>query len=123
MDAIWHVRPLRHHNSYSPPEVDRIWGIWGSYHDIPKAIFYLPKGDYNPNIYPIIMYIVVSIFFSIIPIKPLENPIFDHKFIVASTSLLSPIPTSVILSGMPISSFLGCGIGCIASVGLVWPKP
>ena len=33
-----------------------------------KPIFYLLKGDYKPNIYPII--IVVSIFFSIIPIKP-----------------------------------------------------
>ena len=32
---------------YSPPEVDRIWGIWGSYYNIPKAIFYLPKGDYR----------------------------------------------------------------------------
>ena len=24
----------------------RIWGIRGSYYDIPKAIFYLLKGDY-----------------------------------------------------------------------------
>ena len=32
---------------YSPPEVDRIWGIWGSYHTLPKAIFYLLKGDYR----------------------------------------------------------------------------
>ena len=31
----------------SPPEVDRIWGIWGSYHNIPRAIFYLLKVDYN----------------------------------------------------------------------------
>ena len=31
---------------YSPPYVDRIWGIWGSYYNIPKAIFYLLKGDY-----------------------------------------------------------------------------
>ena len=23
----------------------RIWGIWGSYYTIPKAIFYLLKGD------------------------------------------------------------------------------
>ena len=30
----------------SPPLVDRIWGIWGSYYNIPKAIFYLLKGDY-----------------------------------------------------------------------------
>ena len=33
---------------YSPPEVDGIWGIWGSYYNIPKAIFYLLQGDYNP---------------------------------------------------------------------------
>ena len=31
---------------YSPPQVDRIWGIWGSYFNIPKAMFYLLKGDY-----------------------------------------------------------------------------
>ena len=31
----------------SPPQVDRIWGIWGSYYNIPKAIFYLLKGDYT----------------------------------------------------------------------------
>ena len=30
-----------------PPLVDRIWGLWGSYYNIPKAIFYLLKGDYN----------------------------------------------------------------------------
>ena len=29
---------------YSAPQVDRIWGIWGSYYDIPKAIFYLLEG-------------------------------------------------------------------------------
>ena len=35
---------------YSPPLVDRIWGIWGSYYNIPKAvIFYLLKGDYKPQ--------------------------------------------------------------------------
>ena len=33
--------------SYSPPQVDRIEGIWGSYSNIPKAIFYLLKGDYG----------------------------------------------------------------------------
>ena len=32
---------------YSPPEVDRIWGIWGSYCNIPKAMFYLLKVDYK----------------------------------------------------------------------------
>ena len=26
----------------------RIWGIGGSYYKIPKAIFYLLKGDYKP---------------------------------------------------------------------------
>ena len=33
--------------AYSPPEADRIWGIWRSYYNIPKAIFYLLKGDYS----------------------------------------------------------------------------
>ena len=28
------------------PLVDRIWGIWGPYYNIPKAILYLHKGDY-----------------------------------------------------------------------------
>ena len=32
---------------YSPAQVDRIWGIWGSYFNIPKAIFCLLKGDYR----------------------------------------------------------------------------
>ena len=32
---------------YSPPYVDRIRAIWGSYFDIPKAIFYLLRGDCN----------------------------------------------------------------------------
>ena len=27
--------------------VPRIWGIWGSDYKIPKAIFYLLKGDYK----------------------------------------------------------------------------
>ena len=29
------------------PYVDRIWGIWGSYYNIPKTIFNLLKGDYR----------------------------------------------------------------------------
>ena len=29
------------------PRGDRTWGIWGSYYNIPKAIFYLLKGDYR----------------------------------------------------------------------------
>ena len=33
---------------YSPPLVDRISGIWGSYHNLPKAIFYLLKRDCAP---------------------------------------------------------------------------
>ena len=32
---------------YSPPEVDRAWGVWGSSSNIPKAIFYPLKGDYR----------------------------------------------------------------------------
>ena len=38
---------LGNHGEYSLPEVDRIWGIWGCYDNLPKAIFYLLKGDYN----------------------------------------------------------------------------
>ena len=34
---------------YSPPQADTIWGIWGSYHNLHKAIFYLLKGDYALN--------------------------------------------------------------------------
>ena len=30
-----------------PPFVDRRWGIWGSYYNIPKAIFYLLLEDYK----------------------------------------------------------------------------
>ena len=33
--------------AYSPPSVDRISGIWGSYYKMAKAIFYLVKGDYT----------------------------------------------------------------------------
>ena len=29
------------------PQVDRIWGIWGSYYNVPTTIIYLLKGDYN----------------------------------------------------------------------------
>ena len=36
-------------NPCSPPQVDRIWGRWGSYYNIPKAIFYLLKEDYRPK--------------------------------------------------------------------------
>ena len=36
---------IRVYMVYSPPQVDRIWGTWGSYYDIPKAIFYLLTGD------------------------------------------------------------------------------
>ena len=31
--------------THSPPSVDRIGGIWGSYYSITKAIFYLLKGE------------------------------------------------------------------------------
>ena len=33
--------------AYRSLEVGRICGIWGSYYRIPKAIFYLLKGDYT----------------------------------------------------------------------------
>ena len=36
-------------NAYSPRKVDRIWGIWGSYYTLPKAIFHLLTGDYKPK--------------------------------------------------------------------------
>ena len=32
---------------YSPPSVDRIWGIRGADYNILKATFYLLKGDYK----------------------------------------------------------------------------
>ena len=32
---------------YSPPQVGKIWGIWGSYYGIPEATFYLLKADYR----------------------------------------------------------------------------
>ena len=31
--------------AYSPPYLDRIWGIWGSCYNIPQAVFYLLKGN------------------------------------------------------------------------------
>ena len=41
------LRKMRIYTAYSPPKVDRIWGVWGPYYNIPKAIFYLLKGDYR----------------------------------------------------------------------------
>ena len=29
---------------YSPPYVDRTWDMWGSYYNMPKAIFYVLEG-------------------------------------------------------------------------------
>ena len=40
---------------YSPPQVDRIWGIRGSYCNIPKATFHLLKGDYTLNPKPYLL--------------------------------------------------------------------
>ena len=35
-------------STYSPPKVDIIWGIWGSYsYNIPKTIFDLLEGDFR----------------------------------------------------------------------------
>ena len=53
----WHpgMRMLHSHSLHTtatnselllPPEINRIWGIWESYYNLPKAIFYLRKGDY-----------------------------------------------------------------------------
>ena len=36
-----------HPKPYSPPEVDRTWGMCRYYYNIPKAIFYLLEGDYK----------------------------------------------------------------------------
>ena len=33
--------------AYSPPSVDRVWVVWGSSYNVPKAIFYRLKGDYD----------------------------------------------------------------------------
>ena len=41
--------------AYSHPYVDRIW-LWAYYNKIPiYPIFYLLKGNYNPNIYSIVI--------------------------------------------------------------------
>ena len=37
----------RTHVTIIVSQVDRIWDIWESYYNIPEAIFYLLKGDYN----------------------------------------------------------------------------
>ena len=33
------------HSDYSPLQVNRKWGTWGSYYTMPNAIFYLLNGD------------------------------------------------------------------------------
>ena len=44
-------QPVRE-KDHSPPEVDRVWS-WVYDNEIPiYPVFYLLKGDYNPNIYP-----------------------------------------------------------------------
>ena len=43
MGRVGISRVVGHGSTYNPPQVDRIWGIWGPYYNIPKAIF---KGDY-----------------------------------------------------------------------------
>ena len=45
--ALYPEEEVIHVPVYSPPSVDRIWGIWGSYYNKPKAMFYLLKGDYK----------------------------------------------------------------------------
>ena len=44
-----HKTSSRSPKPYSPPQVFRILGIWRSYYNVPKARFYLLKGDYNPK--------------------------------------------------------------------------
>ena len=46
-DLGFKVKGLGFRGYSPPPYVDRIWGIWGSYYNIPKAIFYLLKRDYR----------------------------------------------------------------------------
>ena len=47
---------------WGPPirEITRQWGIWGSYYKIPKSIFYLLKGDYNPSFDQVMSYFVLK---------------------------------------------------------------
>ena len=42
---------MRYTYIYIPPEVDRMWGIWGSYYICPKP-HYLLKGDYKLGLAP-----------------------------------------------------------------------
>ena len=48
-------------NKYSPPEVDRLWGMWGSYYILPKDIFHLLKGDYGHNFLAIFLRMVITV--------------------------------------------------------------
>ena len=48
-NQFWHKKALS--QVYSPPSVDRIWGIWGSYYNIPKNIFALLRGDYTCRVH------------------------------------------------------------------------
>ena len=50
---------------YSPPSVDRIWGIWGFYYIIPEALFYLPKGDYQPVQLTVLSLVIVKVIITI----------------------------------------------------------
>ena len=55
VSAVWlsasagatNIMPIALMSSYSPPWVDRVWDIWGSYYNMSKSMFYLLKGDYS----------------------------------------------------------------------------
>ena len=44
--AVLTLQGARGWGGYTRPELSRIWGIWGSYYNIPKARFYVLKGGY-----------------------------------------------------------------------------
>ena len=78
--SMWQVRP----KGYSPPFVDRIWGIWESYYNIPNAIFYLLTGDSgsasNPSSFSGSAFLFICLAADISVLSPLE------------TALTRPIP-------------------------------
>ena len=57
--------------------MDRMWGIWGSHFNLPKAIFYLLKRDYRC--------------FNAISIFRVDNFLGDHLS-KAAAEALSPRP-------------------------------
>ena len=75
------------YNLYSPPQVDRIWGTWGSSYNIPKAILYLLKGDYIPT---------GTLWVKFLNINPAQGP--DLGFILYGLGPQAPLSRSLRLS-------------------------